>query len=102
MSKHKWKTIGEGNYWTEHQCTQCKEKWVSQWEDIRPSPEGGLPPIDGCKGHQALPSSKSVQLKDHQIAQMVNELTEVAQKFGYAQCVREKLRTVVLKHLKPL
>lgn len=39
-------------------------------------------------------------LKDHEIAIMVNELTKVAKERGHAQCCREAIRAVVLKHLE--
>ena len=39
-------------------------------------------------------------LKDHEIATMVNELTAVAKKYCHAQCMREQLRAVVLRHLE--
>lgn len=96
MSKHNWHVSGVGNWYTEYACRGCHDTFI-QHDDSTENP-----PVDGCKGIHSLPSSKSIQLKDHQIAQMINELTEAAREFGQAQCVREKLRTVVLKHLKPL
>lgn len=39
------------------------------------------------------------QLKDNEIAAMVNDLTKTAKEYGQTQQCREHIRTVVLKHL---
>lgn len=46
--------------------------------------------------------TKTKQLKDHELALLINELTKVAQEDGQLQCIRVRVRDVVLKHLKPL
>lgn len=96
MSKHNWVLRSPGMYDSSYECRQCHKSHIVSIDD--PSTEL---PIHGCKRKRALPSSKSVQLKDHQIAAMVNELSEIAKDYGKFDSIRERIRTVVIKHLKP-
>ena len=43
---------------------------------------------------------RTKDLKDHEIALMINEVTAAAKEYGHAQCCREKIREVVLRHLE--
>jgi len=38
-------------------------------------------------------------MKDHEIAQFVNDLTDIAKTFGQTQQLREHIRSTVLAHL---
>jgi len=59
-------------------------------------------PDEGCTNKHRLPTTtKSVKLNDHQIACMVNELTEIAKDYGKFQSIRARISKVVIKHLKP-
>lgn len=40
-------------------------------------------------------------MKDHEIRELVTELTEVAQQYGQTQQLRERIRGVVFKHIPP-
>jgi len=40
-------------------------------------------------------------MKDHEIAKLVNELTETANKFAGCQCMRTVLHDVVIKYIVP-
>lgn len=40
-------------------------------------------------------------MKDHEIAQFVNQLTEVAKRYGQTQQLRDRISHVVLERLKP-
>lgn len=39
-------------------------------------------------------------MKDHEIAQFVNELTAAAQKYAETQQLREHIREVVMRHIE--
>ncbi len=47
------------------------------------------------------PSSQNKQLKDHEVALMINELTASVPKYAHAQCLRGEIHRIVLKYLKP-
>lgn len=40
-------------------------------------------------------------MKDHEIRELVSELTEVAQQYGQTQQLREQIRGVVFKYIPP-
>ena len=42
----------------------------------------------------------SLAMKDNEIAELVNELTAIANKYKDCQCMREKIRQAVIKRIK--
>lgn len=90
--KHDWETRSVGLYDTVHMCSRCEKMHIMSIDNVL----SNLPTY-GCK----KPLEYSAALKDHEIARMVNKLTQVAKDYCHAQCLRGQLRKVVLNYLKP-
>lgn len=77
------------------------EEGYIEWVDCNEEYFNGVP--DDCRRIvYTAPPVPVIKFPDHEIRELVNELTETAKKYAGAQCIRDALSRVVTKRLNGL